>query len=103
MAYKTTGMLAVGLIGVLLSTLGCCEPEKKRIQQLEQQFNDVNGQNRDLRDQLAQSKSRQAELVAELDAANARAAELQRGVKPVTQPAAITGGASGWEKSLVGD
>ena len=103
MAYKTTGVLAVGLIGLLLSTLGCCEPEQKRIMELEKQYNDLGNQNRDLRDQLAQSKSREAGLVDELGAANARIAELQRGPTTKPQPAGPAAGTGRWEIGLVGD
>ncbi len=98
MTRKTTGVLAAGLVAVLLSTLGCCEPEKKQIAQLQGSMNELSTQNQDLRDQLAQARSRQADLVAALDAANARLQSMQKPA-PETQPAPK----GDWEEGLVGD
>lgn len=101
MTRKTTGVLAAGLVAVLLSTLGCCDPEKKQIAQLEGLNRDLTVQNQEMRDQLAQSRSRQADLVAALDAANARITGMQR-PPAETRPAEPTT-AGGWEVGLVGD
>ncbi len=98
MTRKTTGVLAVGLIAVLLSALGCCEPEKKQIAQLQGSMNELSTQNQDLRDQLAQARSRQADMVAALDAANARLQSMQRPA-PETKPAPK----GDWEEGLIGD
>jgi len=98
MTRNKTGVLAVGLIAVLLSTLGCCEPEKKQIAQLQGSMNELSTQNQDLRDQLAQARSRQADLVAALDAANARLQSMQRPA-PETKPAPK----GDWEEGLIGD
>ena len=60
--------LTVALVFTSLLSVGCCQQEKQQVAALQAQYNDLTNQNKDLRNQLAQSKSREAEMLAQMDA-----------------------------------
>ncbi len=66
---KSFGLTALVLLAALpLATVGCCKKEKEQIEALQVQYNDLANQNQDLRTQLSQAKTREGELLSQLDA-----------------------------------
>jgi flagellar motor protein MotB len=92
---------------MLFSAVGCAEKEKQRISELTASNQDLANQNKDLRDQFAQSKTNEENLKmqlsakqSELDSALARLKEM--GNKSAAKaPAAAP--AAGWERGEAGD
>jgi len=96
--------LGLVLVAVAFSALGCCDPEKKQIAALQAQYNDLSSQNTDLRDQVAQARQRQSDLLSQLDAKDSELARLQAELAsakatPPPKPAA----AAGWVSTPFGD
>jgi len=99
-------LLAVSVLAAL-SSIGCCQKEKQTIQELTARNQELQANSDDLRQQLAQAKTREDELSSqlgarqsELDAAMARSRELAG--RPAVQPSGPTP-APGWEQGALGD
>ena len=68
MKQAKLGTWIVLAAAMALSTVGCAQKEKDQIQQLTQRNNELDDQNKDLRDELAASKTREESLGMQLSA-----------------------------------
>jgi len=103
MKLTRVGGLALVLAALSLAAGGCCTKEKKQIQALQAQYNDLSSQNTDLRDQLASARQRQSELLAQIDSKDGEISSLRTelAAKP---PAPEKGTAApGWQQTTIGD
>jgi flagellar motor protein MotB len=75
----------VGLVLLSLSAVGCCTKEKQQIETLKAQYNDLSVQNQDLRSELAQCQSREAELQEQLRMKNADLSAAQAQMSSLRQ------------------
>ena len=62
--------IALGAVSVtiLLGAVGCSEEHKLQIAELHAQYNEVSNQNQELRTELAHARTREADLLSEVDA-----------------------------------
>ena len=96
------GML---LVVILLIAAGCCTEHEQRIAGLQNQYNDLSIQNRDLRTQFAQVKTHETELLSQLDAKDLQLASRNEEISRINTalaqktPAAheIERSAGGWD------
>ena len=98
--------LAVLLILLAGSAVGCCEQEKKQIAALQSQYNDLSAQNKDLRSQLAQARAGEADMLAKLDAKDVELASAKQKLQDALGKASSPEEAAvprGWEKGLTAD
>lgn len=61
------GGLLLIMAAAMLTAGGCVNEKDEQIAALQLQYNDLSNQNKDLRTQLAQTKTREAELLAQVD------------------------------------
>jgi len=103
MTYARCGVLAAALIATALSAIGCCDKEKRQIASLQGEYNELSNQNKDLRDQLSQAKTRQAELLADLESRGATISELEKRKGEEKAPKGGGPAAEGWEIGVHAD
>ena len=80
---------ALVLAAVSMFNVGC-NKDKEQLAALQNDYNSLANQNKDLRGQLSQAKTREAELLAQLEAKDAQLAGKDHGAAPA--PAAPAGG-----------
>ena len=90
------GVLAACLVLIALTAVGCCDKEKQELATLQADYNDLTTQNKDLRTQLAQSKTREAELLAQVDAKDMQLSGRDQELTDL-KSGAKTGAPAGWE------
>ncbi|MDY6913357.1 MAG: OmpA family protein [Planctomycetota bacterium] len=96
--------LAVSLILLAGSAVGCCEQEKKQLAALQSQYNDLSAQNKDLRSQLSQARAGEADMLAKLDAKDVELASAKQKLQDALSKASTSEEAPrGWEKGLTAD
>ena len=107
MRFAKLGMIIAFGMTAAFSAVGCVDKDKQ-IKELTIRNNELSTQNKDLRDQLAQSKTREENLAmqlsakqGELDTALARVRELESKPAPKAPPAAAP--AEGWQRGEMGD
>ncbi|MFA6132963.1 MAG: OmpA family protein [Phycisphaerae bacterium] len=108
MKQAKLGAWIVLAVAMGLSTVGCAQKDKDQIQQLTQRNNELDGQNKELRDQLAAAKTHEETLgmqlaakQTELDAALARLRDQENKPSAKTPPSAAP--AAGWQRGDLGD
>ena len=103
MTLTRVGGLALALAALSLTAGGCCDKEKKQIQALQAQYNDLSSQNTDLRDQLSAARQRQSELLTQIDSKDGEISSLRTDL--AAKPAAPEAGtaATGWQQTTIGD
>lgn len=101
MTYRRLGTLVISFVTVALSTLGCCDKEKKLIEALNADNKKLLDTKTALQGENSNLKGRQQDLLDQLDAkdaelltANQKIADLQ--TKPPTKPPE-TGKKDGWD------
>jgi outer membrane protein OmpA-like peptidoglycan-associated protein len=103
MRHFTTSMLLVVAILAAMSSVGC-NKDKQTIQGLTTRNQELQNEKQQLQDELAQSRAREDQLAAELNArqsdldaalAHIRGLEAKQTSEPVT--------AAGWERGIMGD
>jgi outer membrane protein OmpA-like peptidoglycan-associated protein len=102
MKQVTCSTLLVVAIVAAMSSFGC-NGKDKTIQGLTIRNQELQNEKQDLQDQLAQSKSREDTLAAELSARQAELDAALARIRELESKPAGPGTAAGWERGVLGD
>jgi len=69
--------IVVALLAVSGLTVGCCDAEKKQIASLTEEYNKLSTDNQDLRDQLVAARTRESQLISQVDSKTQEALSAQ--------------------------
>ena len=93
--HSAFAVRALALIAIGIACVGCCDPEKKQIQALTQDYNLLSQKNKEVNAELANARSRESQLMGQMDAKDMQLMALKtenddlkakRGVGPATPP-----------------
>jgi chemotaxis protein MotB len=66
--HSAFAVRALALIAIGFACVGCCDPEKKQIQALTQDYNLLSLKNKEVNAELANARSRESQLMGQMDA-----------------------------------
>lgn len=77
MIRKVRSGAVIAMLAVSSLTVGCCDKEKKQIEYLTQQNLDLTNKNKDLSNQLVTARTRESQLLAQMDSKDQAIQSLQ--------------------------
>lgn len=102
--------LAMLLAAISLTSSGCCKKEKQQITVLQAQYNELSNQNVSLKTELAQAKTREAELLSqvadkdvELSGKDQEIFHLEAGLKKTPVTVKTIASPEGWDVGRFAD
>jgi len=77
MIWITRSKIAVALMALSMLAVGCCDKEKKQIAYLTQQNLDLSNKSKDLQSQIASARTRESQLMSQMDSKDLQVTALQ--------------------------